>query len=116
MPPVHKPNGEWVWSDEEKADVFAQHLKKMFKAEPAEDNNDRMDFINAQCPQCQMSPPIKVFTPLEVKAIIRKVNTCKVPGYNLVSGLILKQLRRKIILLLTTIFNHMLTLAYFSTI
>ena len=39
-----------------------------------------------------MSPPIMLFTPVEVKAIIIKLNTRKATGYDLLSGLILKQL------------------------
>ena len=82
VPSICKPEGEWAQSDEkQKADVFAQHLNEVFKAEPGEDNNDIMDFISAQC---QMSPPIKVFAPLQVKAVISKFNTWKAPGYRCV--------------------------------
>ena len=50
VPPIRKPNSKWGWSDKEKADIFARHLD----AEPRDSDNERM------------SPPIRVFTPVEV--------------------------------------------------
>lgn len=63
-----------------------------------------------------MSLPIKSFTPTEVKEEVNKLNTRKAPGYDLISGQILKQLPRKAMTLLTVIFNRMLSLSYFPII
>jgi len=57
--------------------------------------------------------PIRAFTPAEVKAELTRLNTRKTPGYDLISGQILKRLPRKTVLLLTVVFNRMLTLSYF---
>ena len=75
--------------DGQKADTFATYLNEVFKAVPGYNDNEIMDFINALS---QMSPPISVFAPVEVKTVIIKLNTRKAPGYYLLSRLILKQL------------------------
>jgi hypothetical protein len=63
-----------------------------------------------------MSLPIKAFSPREVRQVIEKVNQHKAPGYDLITGEILKQLTKKIKVLLKTIYNNMLRLSYFPTI
>ena len=60
-----------------------------------------------------MSLPVRAFTPAVVKAELTRLNSRKAPGYDLISGLVLKRLPRKTIVLLTVIFNRMLTLSYF---
>ena len=57
-----------------------------------------------------MSLPIRAFTPAEVKAELTSLNSRKAPGYDLISVLVMKRLTRKTIVLLTVIFNRMLTL------
>jgi hypothetical protein len=61
-----------------------------------------------------MSLPIRAFTPTEVKAALTRSNIRKAPGYDIISGLVLKRLPRKTIVLLTVVFSRMLTLSYFS--
>jgi hypothetical protein len=86
----------------------------VFKAEQGHIDDEFEDFITAPC---QMSlPPIRPFTPSEVKAELTRLNTRKAPGYDLISGQILKLLPRKMIVLLTVIFNRMLTLSYFPVL
>jgi hypothetical protein len=63
-----------------------------------------------------MSPPIKVFSPREVRQVIEKVNQHKASGYDLITGEILKELPKKAIVLLTTIYNSMFRLSCFPTI
>jgi hypothetical protein len=63
-----------------------------------------------------MSLPIIAFSPREVRQVIEKVNQHKAPGYDLFMGEILRQLPKKAIVLLTTIYNSMLWLSYFPTI
>jgi hypothetical protein len=81
----------------------------VFRAEQGHIDDDVEDFITAPC---QMSLPIRAITPVEVKAELTRLNTRKAPGYNLISGQILKHLPRKTVVLLTVVFNHMLTLSY----
>jgi hypothetical protein len=60
--------------------------------------------------------PIKAFSSRDVRQVIEKVNQHKAPGYDLITGEILKQLPKKAIVLLTTIYNSMLRLSYFPTV
>jgi len=60
-----------------------------------------------------MSPPIRAITPAEVRAELTRLNIRKAPGYDLISGQILKRLPRRTVALLTVIFNLMLKLSYF---
>jgi hypothetical protein len=43
---------------------------------------------------------------------IKNINPHKAPGYDLITGKILRQLPRKAIVLLTTIYNSMLRITY----
>jgi hypothetical protein len=52
-----------------------------------------------------MSLQIKAFSPKEVSQIIKKINEHKAPGYDLITGKILRQLPKKAIVLLTIIYN-----------
>jgi hypothetical protein len=75
-------------------------------------NEDYVEsFLNASC---QLSPPIKAFTPTEVHNIINLLTPHKAPGYDLITGALQKNLPQKAIALLTTIYNSMLRLCYFS--
>jgi len=61
-----------------------------------------------------MSLPIKPFSPKEVVEAIAHTNVRKVPGYDLISGEVLKELPKKAITLLTILYNSMLHLSYYS--
>ena len=110
VPTVRKPNNELALSDKDKANVFTTHLAGVFKAEQGYIDDDVEDFITAPC---QMSLPIRALNPAEVKAELTRLNSRKVPGYDLISGLVLKRLPRITIVLLTVIINRMLNLSYF---
>jgi len=110
VPPIRKLNNEWAHSNKDKANVFATHLADVFRAEQRHIDDDVEDSITASC---QMSLPIRAFTPAEVKTALTRLNTRKAPGYDLISGQILKRLPCKTVVLLTVVFNRMLTLSYF---
>lgn len=63
-----------------------------------------------------LSLPIIHFTPTEVKKNINKLNIQKALQYEPISDQIAKQLPRKVITLLTVIFNLILSLSYFPII
>jgi hypothetical protein len=99
IPPIRKQDGSWART------VFTPNNNK--------DNNNEDDaetFLNASC---QLSLPIRAFTPTEVHNIINVLNPHKAPGYNIITGPLLKNLPRNTIVLLTTIYNSMLRLCYF---
>jgi len=110
VPPIRKLNNEWALSDKDKANVFATHLADVFRAVQGHIDGDVEDFITSPC---QMPLPIRAFTPAEFKAELTRLNTRKAPGYDLISGQILKRLPRKTVVLFTVVFNRMLTLSYF---
>ena len=60
-----------------------------------------------------MSLPIKPFSPNEVVVALAHTNACKAPGYDLISGKVLKELLKKAILLLTILYNSIIRLSYF---
>jgi hypothetical protein len=61
-----------------------------------------------------MARPIKPFPPSEVKEEIKKCANHKGHGFDLITGQILEELPSTAILLLTTIYNSILRLTYFS--
>jgi hypothetical protein len=116
LPPIRKADRSWAKSDLEKAKKFVDHLSQVFTPQNSEHhhNNDEIQkFLDAPC---QISLPIKAFSPREVRHVIIKVNQHKAPGYDLITGMILRKLPKKAIVLLTTIYNSMLRLSYFQAI
>jgi hypothetical protein len=88
---------------------FPEHLSQVFTPHNSEQhhNNDEIEkFLDAPC---QMSLSI-AFSPREVRQVIENVNQHKAPGYDLITGKILRQLPKKAIVLLTIIDNSMLRL------
>jgi hypothetical protein len=98
------------------AENFAEHLSQVFTTHNSKHhhNNDEIQkFLDAPC---QMSLSITAFSPREVRQVIKKVDQHNAPGYDLITGEILRQLPKKAIVLLTSIYNSMLRLSYFPTI
>jgi hypothetical protein len=110
VPPLRKPNGQWARSDKEKAYTFASHLTDVFKTEPDDEEEEMEDSINTPC---QMSLPIKAFSPKEVRKEVSQLNPRKAPGYDFITGQLLQAVPKKAIVLLCTIFNGILRLSYF---
>ena len=108
MPPLRKDNNEWARSDKEKAEVFAEHLEETFKPFPkqsADENikhkerNDRME--------------IRPVTLKELRQEIKSnVNAKKAPGYDLITGQILKELPDKALVKLLHLINAVFRLEY----
>jgi hypothetical protein len=60
-----------------------------------------------------MSVPIKPFSPKELVEALAQTNVRKAPGYDLISGKVLKELPKKAITLLTILYNSILRLSYY---
>jgi hypothetical protein len=91
-----------------KTNLFADYLATVFTPNKNNNNNNEDDvetFLNASC---QLSLSTSAFTPTEVRNIINLLNSHKAPEYDLITGALLKNLPRKAIVLLTTIYNSML--------
>lgn len=113
IPPIRKRDRSWARSNEEKANTFAEHLAQVFTPLPS--NNPIFDslieeYLNSPG---QLSLPPRLFTPAEVWREIRLTNSHKAPGYDLIVGKVLKELPRKPVVLLTTIYNSILRLGHF---
>jgi hypothetical protein len=83
---MRKAYWSWAKSDLEKAENFAEHLSQVFTPHNSEhhhNNNEIEKFLDAPC---QMSLPIKAFSPREVRQVIKKVHQHKAPGYDLITG------------------------------
>jgi hypothetical protein len=112
MPSIRKADRSWTKSDLEKAENFAEHLSQVFTQHNSEHHHNNDDIENFLDAPCQMSLPIKAFSPREVRQAIEKVNQHKAPGYDLMTREILRQFPKKAIILLTTIYNSMLRPCY----
>jgi hypothetical protein len=101
-----KTDGRWAHNNLEKANTFAQHLEKRFHPYPGLGTlsvlnlNDYLD-------------KIPLATPREVAEEIRtNLNTQKAPGFDLITGEILKNFKRKTLVKLTTLINAGIRLNY----
>jgi hypothetical protein len=108
IPPIRKQDG----TNKEKTNLFADYLATVFT--PNKNNNNNEDdvetFLNASC---QLPLPTRAFTPTVVRNILNLLNPHKAPEYDLITVALLKNLPRKAIVLLTTIYNSMFRLCYF---
>lgn len=113
LPPIMKQDGTWAKSAKEKAETFASHYEEVFKPHAIDSDLERDIYEFLDSPN-QLEMPIKSFTPSEVNNVILKdLNPKKAPGYDLITGRVLKELPRKGIVFLTIIFNAVLRLQYF---
>lgn len=108
--PIRQTDGNWARSNDEKAQVFAEHLSKVFTPLDNTEHEEISSYLDAAC---QLSPPIKAFSPAEVLKEIKSMNSHKAPGYDLIVAEVLKNIPRKALVLITTIYNGMLRLCYY---
>lgn len=107
IPPIKNLDGSWARNNEQKASRFAEHLEKIFQPNPAEVSEELPEIIN------QENEEIPLTTPAEVKNEIKEnINTKKAPGYDLITGQILKELPRKSLVKLTNLINAAFRLKY----
>jgi hypothetical protein len=115
IPPISKPDGSWAKSNIDKANIFAEYFSDAFKPNPVDANFDISpeveEFLDSPN---QLSLPITPFKATDIKSIIVSDLSCKkAPGYDLITGKVLKELPRKAIIFLTMLFNSVLRMEYF---
>lgn len=116
QPPIRTQDGSWARTDEEKSCTFAKHLSEVFKPYPREIPPEEEEFIHqALDVPFQMDPPIRPVKISEIKSIIKGLKPKKAPGYDLITGKILKELPQEGLKFITTIFNAILRLHYFPS-
>lgn len=114
IPPIRTTTGEWARTDTEKVEAFAKHLSNVFQPFVDTVIQEEEEISEQLEAPFQLSPPIKAFSPGEIVTMIkRKLSAKKSPGFDLITGRLLKELPRKAILLLTAIFNAILRVGYY---
>jgi hypothetical protein len=88
--PLRTPQGTWARNNAEKAHAFAKHLEQGFQPHLLENTPEEEDIIQLVETPCQLQPPIKCLKRTEVQEIINSLNPKKSPGYDLITGKILK--------------------------
>ena len=106
VPPLKTPNSTWANTEEEKVEVFAQHLATVFQP------NDIPSSITPNL-NFEVDGIIKHFSPKEVAAAIDKLNPKKAPGADSITARMIQELPKPGILYLTYLFNAILRLEYF---
>ena len=94
IPSFRNADGSWAKSNDEKAKTFAVHLQRVFTPHHFLNPTDAAIPAFLDVPW-QMSLPIKPSSPKEVVEAIAHINVRKAPGYDLISGKVLKELPKK---------------------
>jgi hypothetical protein len=99
VPPIKTTDGRWARNNLEKANTFAQYLKRRFHPFPG---LDTLPVLNAN----DYLDKIPLATPREVAEEIRtNLNPKTAPGFDLITGEILKNFKRKALVKLITLIN-----------
>lgn len=107
-PPILKQDGEWARTDQEKADIFAEHLAQVFTPNPRiVSPEEEKIYKRSKSTPCQPAVS-ESFTKNKVKLTLKLLNDKKAPGYDLITRRILKELPGSGIQYLTHLFNAIL--------
>lgn len=112
-PPIRKNDGNWARSDQEKCDVFAAYLKKVFQ--PNEYSICENNLQNIHSIDTSFFSPLKFKWKVVKKVIKEQIDAKKAAGHDLITGKMLKELPDKCIKLITHIFNAMTRSGYFPS-
>lgn len=106
--PLRKSDGTWGRTNEEKGNMFADHLEKTFQPLPRQTDQENILPVDSD-----EDYEINYVTPKEVKRETdSNINPKKAPGLDLITGKILKEIPRKAIVKLTYLFNAALRMKY----
>jgi len=113
--PIRTPESAWAKSNIEKAKLFADYLERVFTPNPGnkklEADREILQFLNERC---QQKIATDKFTIKEVKKVIMiEIDPKKSPGYDLITGRILKELSDVGLKYLTQLFNAVLRTSFF---
>ena len=115
IPPVRINHNTWARRDKLKATAFAEDLASVFQPLPSQLLVMEEETINndLNAPH-QMALPMKKIQINEAKNVIHyKINPKKAPGYDLITGKILKERSQKGLRAITQIYNIILQTEYF---
>lgn len=87
-PPLRTQDGKWIGNPQQKADLFAEYLENVFKPLPKLANKEEIAYITKQD-----EAEIPLVTLKELRSTCRhNVSNKKAPGYDLITGQIIKEL------------------------
>lgn len=117
IPPIRKADGTWARTDNDKATTFARHLEEVFQPHPsgltAEEDEEIRTYLATPY---QMSRPIQPIKTSEIKNHIAKnLNVKKAPGYDCITGKVIKELPDEALRYITYIFNGILRTGHFPS-
>jgi hypothetical protein len=115
VPPLQIHNNTWDRTDKQKATALAENLATVFRPFPSQSTTmDEETILHELNTPHQMALPLKKIRLHEVVQVIQyKTHATKAPGYDLITGKILKELSRKGFRAVTQIYNAVLRLEYF---
>jgi hypothetical protein len=107
--------GEWAKSDQQKANVVAEHFANIFKPYNSETSEvEEQETSHALETPGQLETPVKKFKLTELRSAIKQLLPKKAPRHGLIIERILKELRDIGIRAVTQIFNSVLRTGYFT--
>lgn len=110
QPPLRKPDDTWARLPQEKADLFAAHLKNVFTP-----NQTENPIALPEMTHVVDSVPVMFITPKQVSAAIKAINIKKAPGWDQVNGKMIKELPVCGVMMLTFIINAIMRIGYFPS-
>ncbi|KAI8435506.1 hypothetical protein MSG28_003803 [Choristoneura fumiferana] len=115
-PPLRASEYTWARTPEEKANLFARHLSKIFTPNEPDPGSDETDIDEALNQDLQIDFPIQPTSPNEVKRIINHLENKKAPGFDLIDKKVLIELPRKATVYLTCLFNGIMRTGHFPAL
>ena len=113
QPPIRNPDHTWAKTDTEKAEAFANHLSKVFTPNQITPSANVMQEVNKVLGETvQSNTPLKRFSKNKIKTIIFALKEGKSPGYDLITGTLLKNLPEKGFIFLTFLYNAIFRLCF----
>lgn len=107
-PPIKAADGTWIGNPKHKAEIFAEYLSSVFKPFPQASNEDNLTFPEKNDDVNEIVP----ITLKELKDTCCNLSNKKSPGYDLITGQIIKELPNIALLKLQHIINACFKLRY----
>lgn len=111
--PLRRADGSWAKSDGDKADQFAEHLKKVFTTNQDFGNNSDADITNALTTHYEILNNFEPIQTREVENEVAQLPLRKSPGYDLIAYEMIQNLPASGIVFITQLFNTILRIKHF---
>lgn len=111
VPPIRRADGAWARSNSQKAEVFADHLSQVFQ--PWSNQPAQLDEVVYVENSENDVRSIRRFTLKEVVNVLCDLKPKKAPGYDLITGALLKEITPRCLRYLQRILNAVVRLGHF---